>query len=100
MARCATERCSAADRIAVGSEDGQALPLWQRLLALTAAGVEADDERDDERDNNDTDARPHEVSISSDWKARPSRSSAVDHGAGVCSFTQLSPRRCRLCTRG
>ena len=50
-------------------EEGQALPLWQRLLALTAAGVEADDERDAERDNNDTDAGPHEVSISSEWKA-------------------------------
>ena len=51
----------------VTRENGAALPLWQRLLALTAAGVEADDERDDERDNNDTDAGPHEVSISSEW---------------------------------
>ncbi len=49
---------------AVAEDSGAALPLWQRLLALTAAGVEADDERDDERDNNDTDAGPHEVSIS------------------------------------
>ena len=53
--------------------DGAALPLWQRLLALTAAGVEADDERDDERDNNDTDAGPHEVSISSEWIAESAR---------------------------
>ena len=52
----------------VGDGDEHTVPLWQRLLALTAAGVEADDERDDERDNNDTDAGPHEVSFSSDWK--------------------------------
>ena len=54
---------------AVAEDSGAALPLWQRLLALTAAGIEADDERDDERDNNDTDAGPHEVSISSEWVA-------------------------------
>ncbi len=59
------ERSAAVPLPGAGTEEnGAALPLWQRLLALTAAGVDADDERDDERDNNDTDAGPHEVSIS------------------------------------
>ena len=62
---------------AVVEDTGATLPLWQRLLALTAAGVEADDERDDERDNNDTDAGPHGANISSEYiagsAARPER---------------------------